>query len=256
MSGRAPAGAPHHASCRRSQAERSAHRDKAGRPARREASETTQRTTPGKPGEVHSHGLTAPLLASSRRHDRCRAARRQGRSSAGRSTLTPCRRHPRPAAIRKQGEDQSPGPTTPICTELQGLDRARALTDKAKQLQHRRDRGPRTGCSAPLDRRFLSINRQTHSRQGGFAEVASRSRLPCVAMFACRRASRGGHRALVIADATGPARGPGELGGTDCRRRVAVAGVLLAGDGLAGCVRDLRQRHMVPGRSLVVGLGS
>jgi len=34
MSGRTPAGAPHHASCRRSQAQRSAHRDKAGRPAR------------------------------------------------------------------------------------------------------------------------------------------------------------------------------------------------------------------------------
>ena len=51
-------------------------------------------------------------------------------------------------------------------------------------------------------------------------------------------------------------RWPGEPGRADCRRRVAVAMVLLAGDGLAGRVRDLRQRHMVPGRSLVVGLGS
>ena len=38
---------------------------------------------------------------------------------------------------------------------------------KAKQLQRRSDSRPRTGCSAPLGRRCLSINRQTHSRQGG-----------------------------------------------------------------------------------------
>ena len=47
----------------------------------------------------------------------------------------------------------------------------------------------------------------SRTKSAGSISQRGRSRFSCVAVFACRQASRGGHHALVTADVTGPAGG-------------------------------------------------